>query len=229
MIQRGNMIKNRVTQLVFQTVYCVLAVIGFLNSLGYFSAKFNGEFYVYYTNLSNYICMGFMFVVLVNTIKSANKKEDGYCDVSPKFNFMCVIMIMVTFFVYNILLANENTVVEYFTSISNMLMHVILPIMFVLNWVLFYEHNSLKWFYPLLCVIMPLLYVCFILIRATFLKGATNVTVYPYFFLNVEKLGWGGFAMWILVLLVVFVALGYLLYVLDNLKRFKETKKKKVK
>ncbi len=56
------MIKNRITQIVFQTVYCVLAVIGLLNSLGYFSADFNEDFYVYYTNLSNYICMGVMFV-----------------------------------------------------------------------------------------------------------------------------------------------------------------------
>lgn len=219
------MIKNRVAQVVFQTVYFVLAVIGFLNSFGYFAADFNANFYVYYTNLSNYICMGFMFVCLVKTIKQANKKEDGFVGVSPKFNFMCVIMIMVTFLVYNILLSGEQTVVSYFTSLSNILMHVILPIMFVVHWVLFYEHNSVKWFYPLLSVIMPLIYVIFILIRAAIFPNVD--LLYPYFFLDVGELGWGGFFGWILVLLVIFVAIGYLLYCLDNLKRFKEKKKLK--
>ena len=221
------MIKNRTAQVVFQTVYCVLAVIGFLNSLGYFAANFNENFYVYYTNLSNYICAGVMFVSLVQTIKSANKKEDGYCKTAPTFNFMCVILIMVTFLVYNILLSGENTVVEYFTSQSNMIMHVILPIMFILNWVLFYEHETLKWYHPLLCVIMPIVYVVFILIRAAILKGTAGALLYPYFFLNVDKLGWGGFFIWLAILFAVFVAIGYLLYALDHIKSIKNKLKKK--
>lgn len=221
------MIKNRITQVIFQTVYCVLAIIGLLNSLGYFSADFNENFYVYYTNLSNYICMGVMFVSLYRTIKKANQKEDGFCETAPTFNFMCVIMIMVTFFVYNILLADENTVVQYFTSQSNMIMHVILPIMFILNWVLFYKHDSLKWYQPLLSVIMPIMYVAFILIRASILKGAENVELYPYFFLNVDELGRNGFFVWIAVLFAVFVALGYLLYGLDRIRTIQKIIKKK--
>ncbi len=220
------MIKNRITQIVFQTIYCVLAVIGFINSLGYFNANFNNDFYIYYTNLSNYICMIFMFIVLVKTIKKANKHEDGYCEVSPKFNFMCVILISVTFFVYNLLLANEHTIVSYFTSMSNMIMHVILPIMFVLNWVLFYKHSSIKWYYPLLCIIMPLIYVVFIIIRALIIGNGTGQTLYPYFFLNIDKLGLLGFLGWLAILLVAFVALGYILYLLDNIKIIKEKLKK---
>ena len=220
------MIKNRTTQLVFQTAYCVLAFIGLVNSLGYFDEMFHANFYVYYTNLSNYICFGTMLAILVGTIKAANKKEDGYCNTAPTFNFMCVILIMVTFFVYNILLAKDYSVVEYFTDLNNMLMHVILPIMFVLNWVLFYEHGKMKWYWPLLCVIMPLIYVAFILIRAAIIGPGTKAILYPYFFLNVAELGWAGFFGWIMVLLVVFVALGYLLYLLDHIRNIKAKIKK---
>ena len=212
------MIKNRTTQLIFQTVYCVLAVIGFINSLGYFDANFNENFYVYYTNLSNYICLGMMFCILRQTVRHANKKEDGYCSIAPTFNFLCVILILVTFLVYNILLADENTVVQYFTSLSNMLLHVILPLMFILNWVLFYEHGKLKWHYPLLSMIMPLIYVIFILIRAPFVTPGPDAVIYPYFFLDIGTLGWGGFALWVVVLLAVFVVIGYLIYALDRLK-----------
>ena len=212
------MIKNRTAQLIFQTAYCVLALIGFITSLGYLNADFNENFYVYYTNLSNYICLGMMFCILRQTVKQANKKEDGYCTLAPTFHFLCVILILVTFLVYNILLADENTLLQYFTSLSNMLMHVILPIMFILNWVLFCEHGKLKWYHPLLSVIMPFIYVVAILIRAPFVTPSADAVIYPYFFLDVATLGWGGFFTWVTVLLAVFIAIGYGIYALDRLK-----------
>ncbi len=210
------MIKNRITQLVYMTVYCVLAVIGLLGSFGYFNADFNNDFYVYYTNLSNYICMGVMFVSFWRTLKSAQRGEEGYCDTAPDFNFACVIMILVTFLVYNILLAKDITVFEYFTSITNLLLHVILPLMFIFNWVLFYRHGEMKWYAPLLCLVMPLIYVAFIVIRAACLAGATHTVLYPYYFLDVGALGWGGFFAWVGALLAIFVAIGYLFYALDH-------------
>ncbi|MGN0822926.1 MAG: Pr6Pr family membrane protein [Candidatus Gallimonas sp.] len=212
------MIENRVTQTVFQTVYCVLAAIGFLSSLGCFDARFNGEFYIYYTNLSNDICMGAMFATLFQTVGRAKRKEDGCCETAPIFHFLCVIMILVTFLVYNILLAKEKTAVEYFTSLSNLIMHLILPVMFVLNWALFYRHSCLKWYHPLLCLIMPLAYVAFIFVRAAILQGNAEATKYPYFFLNAENLGWGGVIAWIAVLIAVFVGIAYLLYGADRIK-----------
>ena len=219
------MIKNRTTQLVFQTIYITLALIGFIASLGYFDKSFNNEFYVFYTNLSNYICIGIMVAIWIKTIKQALKKEDGFVDTAPKFTFMCNIMILITFLVYNILLAKDNSVFDYFTSISNLLMHVTLPILFIVHWALFYEHGKTKWYYPLLCTIMPLIYVVFILIRASILPANTTATIYPYFFLDLNTLGWGGFIGWIFALLVVFIAIGYIFYACDNIVRWKNKKR----
>ena len=214
-------IKNRTVQLLFQTVYCTLGIIGLFTSLGLFNAEFNGDFYVYYTNLSNYICTGFMLASLVFTVKSANKKEDGACTLAPTFKFMCMIMIAVTFLVYNILLAKDKTATEYFTSLNNLIMHLILPVMFIIDWVLFYEHGKTKWSYPLLSLIMPLIYVAFILIRSAIVNHETTSVVYPYFFLNVSKLGWGGFFMWLFILIAIFVVIGYAIYLLDHLQEVK--------
>lgn len=225
------MIKNRSIQLIYQTVYIVLGVIGFIHSLGYFSQSFNFDFYLYYTNLSNYICLGIMIAIFVSTIKSANKKEDGFVQVAPKFKLMCVIMILVTCLVYNFLLARENGVYNYFMSIGNLTNHLILPIMFVLDWVLFYEHGKVKWYYPLLCTIMPLIYVAFIIIRALIINATIGVgysgLLYPYFFLDASTLGWGGVIGWVFALLIIFIAIGYIFYAFDNLKRWKENRKAK--
>ena len=62
------MIKNRLTQVVFQTVYVVLGVFGIMASTGYFKQALAPYFYIYYTNISNYLCVMFMFVSLIITI-----------------------------------------------------------------------------------------------------------------------------------------------------------------
>ena len=215
------MSKNTTAQLIFRTIYCTLGVVALFSSLGLFDAKFNNNFYVYYTNLSNYICLIFMFAELRNTVKISACKEDGHCNFMPLQKFVYVIMIMITFLVYNILLAKSYSVVEYFTSFYNLTFHVILPLMFIADWFIFYERGKVKWYYPLLCVVLPMMYVAFIMIRAAVLNWDKNELLYPYFFLNVEKIGITGVAVWVLILFVVFVGTGYLLFMIDKIKKSK--------
>ena len=210
------MIPKRIPQLIFQTAYCVLALIGILCSLGFFNRDFNEEFFVYYTNQSNYICAGVIFASLLGTYRKAVWGEEGYCTTAPTFTFLSAVLILVTFLVYNLLLADQ-TPLEYFTSLSNVLMHCILPVLFLLHWILFYEHGNMRWYHPLLCAVMPLVYVVFILLRAPIAKGNPCTVVYPYFFLDVDALGIGGFLGWLGILLVGLMALGYLIYGLDRL------------
>jgi len=210
------MITQRTPQLVFQTVYTVLAILGILCSLGFFNADFNEDFYVYYTNQSNYVCAGVIFAALLGTYRKAERGENGLCTTAPTFTFLSVILILVTFLVYNLLLADQSPL-EYFTSLSNVLMHCILPLLFFIHWILFYEHGNMRWYHPLLCMVMPLIYVVFILIRAPFVADKPGAVVYPYFFLDMNALGTSGFLGWIVVLLVAFLAIGYLFYGLDRL------------
>ena len=223
------MIKNKITQIIFRTVYLVLGVIGIIGSLGYFKRSFSENFYLYYTNLSNYICFGVIFYALIKTIKSFKNSPEGYCNALPKFKFMSLIMILVTCLVYNILLAKECTVADYFFSIQNLILHLILPIMFALDWVLFTEHRQTKWYYPLLATIMPLIYVILILVRASILGNSYQGLLYPYFFLNVTKLGMGGVIGWIVILVLVFVALGYGIFGLDHLRKSNNRNTKSLK
>lgn len=218
------MSKKITTQLVFRTIYCTLGVVALLSSLGLFDAKFNENFYVYYTNLSNYICLAVMFAELITTIKNSDKQsanKEVTHDFMPLLKFVSVIMIMITFLVYNILLTGSSSVVEYFTSLYNLSFHVILPLMFIMDWFLFYERGKVKWFYPLCCVIFPFIYIAFIMIRAAILNWDTNKFLYPYFFLNVSEIGVKGVAIWILILVVVFLGIGYLIFMIDRIKKNK--------
>lgn len=213
--------KNKLTQIIFKTIYVVLGIIGFIGSLGYFNRSFNNNFYIYYTNLSNYICTIFILLSLIQTIKSFKENQEDYCNFSPKFKFLCMIMILVTCLVYNILLAKENSITDYFLSISNLINHLILPLMFFLDWVLFYNHGLTKWYYPLISTIMPLIYVLFIVIRALILGSNSDKLLYPYFFLNIDKLGIGGFILWLSILVLIFISIGYIIYLFDKMKVIK--------
>jgi len=220
------MVKNKLAQVIYQVVFCTLAVFGILGSLGYFKAAFSQNFYLYYTNLSNYICMGFMVAALIDSIKKARKNEHGAVNVAPTFNFLCVIMILVTFLVYNILLAKAYSVADYFLSTSNLLLHVILPIMFIVHWAVFCEHGQLRWFHPFLCTVMPLIYVFVILVRSVILHGKTGTLLYPYFFLDVDTLGWSGVFAYLAALVVIFIAIGYVFYGFDHWQTIRQRLRK---
>lgn len=206
------MIRNTKIRLGFQLLYCALAVVGFLAQLGVFQGVLNRSYLVYYTNLSNLICMIFGFCSLAWLLRGGE-------DFAPALKFVFSIMILVTFILYNGLLSNYSSIIAYFSSLKNGLNHGILPVLFVLDWVLFYRRGTTKWTYPLLSILPPAIYVVYILIRAAILDatGRTAAVVYPYYFLNLDNLGWGGFLSWMGGLLIAFLALGYALCALDHL------------
>lgn len=217
------MIKNRTTQLIFQSFFCAIGFVGIVACFGIFDDILNPrwDFYVHFTNLSNYLCIGVVFAELVHTAK---KRENSYVTTAPFLKFIGVLAILLTFLVFNFLLAGQpDRAPQANWRVGSMCFHVILPIMYVLDWLLFYEHKKVRWFYPLASVIFPVLYVAFVFIRAAIVNFNPDVPyLYPYFFLNLDNLGVAGVAKWVAMLFVGFIALGYIFYVIDMLIKSKE-------
>lgn len=215
--------KNRTTQLIFQSFFCAIGIIGVIASFGIFDDIFNlrWDFYAHFTNLSNYLCIGIMFAELVQTAK---KKDDSFVTTAPFLKFIGVLAIMLTFLVFNFLLAGRpDREPQANWRISSISLHIILPIMYVLDWLLFYEHRKVRWFYPFASVVFPLLYIIFIYIRAAILNFDPEVPyIYPYFFLNLETQGILGVTKWVVILFVGFIALGYIFYGIDKCIKAKQ-------
>ena len=214
--------KKRVAQLIFCGVYCILASIGLLLDFGAFGGGFSTRPFVYYTSLSNMLCSAFMFILL---FRQLGKRKT---ELWPLGKYIFVVMILLTAIVYNLLLNSYSSLGAYFASAKNVLYHLILPAMFVLDWFFFYKRGRVKPGYPLLALAIPLAYVVYILVRAFVVKsaGMTVSVLYPYFFLNVDRLGWSGFVLWIGILLVMLLLLGYGLYGLDRLMFRRKTSEK---
>ena len=219
------MIRNRTAQLIYQTIYCTLGVVGCIASLGIFDNinMIRWDFYVHFTNISNYFCLAIMFAGLIQTIK---KKEDGYVSAVPVLKFIGMLGILLTFLVFNIMLAGaEGRDPQANWRIGSILAHVVLPIMYIADWFFFYERKQSKWYYPVASISFPLAYVICLLIQALILNfdssilipTTTTPLIYPYFFVNLETQGIDGVLMWIAILSAAFVAVGFAFFGLDRL------------
>ena len=207
------MCKNMLTQLIFRVVLCVVSAFAVLLSIGIFYIKINGgnefswNFLKYYTNISNYFVFAVSVIVLADTVKRLRAGEtEGYNRKIRTFKFMTVVMILVTFLVV-IFLLDSPLSANYWRNIGNMSYHFLAPLLFILDYILFEEKRSISVFAPLYSLIIPLVYVCYVFILGAIIPDFE----YPYFFLNVNNLGYGGVCLWVLALLGVFTVLGYIL------------------
>ena len=226
------MIKSRTTQLIYQTIYVTLGFVGCVACFGIFDDinTIRWDFYVHFTNISNFFCIG---VMLTELIQTAKKKEDGFVSAAPILKFIGMLGILLTFLVFNIMLAGaEGRDPQANWRVGSLLFHVSLPVLYIADWFLFYERKKCKWYYPLASVAFPLAYVVFLLIQAIILKfdssilipTTTTPLIYPYFFVNLETQGVGGVIRWILILMAGFMVMGYLFFGLDKLGKKKVQK-----
>ena len=224
------MIKSRTAQLIYQTIYVTLGFVGLVASLGIFDnvSVIRWDFYVHFTNISNFLCIG---VMLAGLIQTAKKKEDGFVSAAPVLKFIGMLGILLTFLVFNIMLAGaEGRDPQANWRVGSLLFHVALPILYIADWFLFYERKKCKWYYPIASIAFPLAYMIFLLVQAIILKfdssilipTTTTPLIYPYFFVNLDTQGVGGVLMWIAILSVAFVAVGFVFFGLDKLEKKKE-------
>ena len=221
------MIKNRTTQLIYETIYVTLGFIGIVASLGIFDNinVIRWDFYVHFTNISNFLCIGVMLAALIQTAK---KKKDSFVSVAPALKFIGMLGILLTFLVFNIMLAGAaGRDPQANWRVGSLIFHVVLPIMYIADWFLFYERKKCKWYYPLISTAFPLGYVLFLLVQAIILKfdssilipTTTTPLIYPYFFVNLDTQGVSGVLTWIGILSAAFIVVGFVFFGIDKLGR----------
>ena len=210
--------KNLLTQLIYRVVLCCVSALAVLLTFGIFYAgqgpeELSWEFLKYYTNLSNYFVFAVSVIILADTVKRVRAGErEGYCNKVKMLKFMTTVMILVTFLVYLILLGKPFTA-DFCFYFGNISYHVFAPLMFIADYFLFEQKKTVSVFAPLFSLIIPLAYVCY-----TFILGAAiDGFEYPYFFLDVNDLGYGGVMAWVGILVAVFTVLGYLLWLYNRI------------
>ena len=193
-------------KIILEIIYCVLSIIAFLLSIGIFDKEIFNYFYIYSTNISNYICFIIMYIELFLTIR--NKKIKGL----NIFRFISTVMIIITFLIFNFVLI-RNMTISQILSLESILMHLILPIIYVSHYFLFSDKKCVKKNYIFISLLMPIIYIIFIYIRVFFFK---TIISYPYFFLNIDILGIKGVIAWIILLGIFYLFISWVVYFINN-------------
>ena len=105
-------------------------------------------------------------------------------------------------------------------NFGNLCVHYFTPLLAVMQWLLFAPKENLSILCAVWWLILPLSYTAFALLRASGGKpiGHTGL-LYPYPFMDLQRLGWGKLLRNAAVLLVLFFLLGCMLVGLGFLVR----------
>lgn len=151
------------------------------------------------------------FTILTNMLMVATMLRIAVTGQRQSFGWMSMVtlsMIMVGL-VYHGLLAQ----LVFYTGLRwwvDQALHTILPALMLWFWLMEVTRHEPREGQPLTWLIWPALYAVYALVRGG-LSGR-----YPYYFLNPERIGWGGVALHLGGLLLAFGALAFALYVLGR-------------
>jgi hypothetical protein len=217
------MIHNRLAALIFRLGSAAIALTGILLHLFMSSGKPNFSMFVYYTLQSNLLALGLFVILGCRTAKALLKEgPTGKTGYFPRFEMVCVIDLLLTLVVYWAMLSPEGFSMagSYNRSFSNLAVHLITPLLCLIDYLLFTDSNHLKYGDVYLVLIYPLLY----LLTSTIMGYSGYVyriaedggpERFPYFFFDFDRIGAKSF-IYIGILVVFFLLLSHGLYLFDK-------------
>ncbi|HEV3483560.1 MAG TPA: Pr6Pr family membrane protein [Candidatus Acidoferrales bacterium] len=99
---------------------------------------------------------------------------------------------------------------EGLQKIADILLHDLVPLMYLIYWLIFLPKRGLRWKNALQWLIYPVVYLCFVLIRGGW-SGR-----YPYYFLDASKLGYLAVASNAIKLLCAFLVVALFVVVIGR-------------
>lgn len=202
-------VKNRIFNLSYKLVLIVFGITGVALSLGIHQGQFNLRALTYFTVLSNLLCVVYFILGLIYLIRNIDdrKKTTWF----PGLKGIAMMCITVTLLVAHFLLGARFTMGNA-SGISLLIAHYIVPLMVILDWLLFDKKGLIRATSPLIWTIAPLLYFAYTVLDAHTGQGHR----YPYPFLDASTLGWSRVSLTVLALVIFFVVLGYVYFAIDR-------------
>ncbi|AQR61834.1 hypothetical protein BZG35_09325 [Brevundimonas sp. LM2] len=161
-------------------------------------------FFSYFTILTN------ILVALALTAPAlAPDSRLGRWTASEGVRAALAMYIAVVGLIYHALLASSWNP-QGLLAVANQALHTVMPIAFVLDWLIFVPKGRLRWIDPVKWLAYPLLYGVFTVIHGQLIGW------YPYWFIDIGELGWGPALINFGLLLVFFLVLGLIVAALDR-------------
>ena len=215
-------INNKIVSVTFKIIIIILCGSGLYLKSGLAHAEKKSKnisgMLIYFTYLSNMLCLLYFVVssilILINIVNYGI--AGSVTALLPELKGSIVLCLLITLLVYNFVLIphrkkskmNDTNGLYDFPDIC---VHCAVPILAFFDWILFDDKRIYTLFSPLFWLIIVLLYTIFIMLRGMLTgkhKAADNK--YPYFFLDVDRLGTKRVSLYLLLFGVLYIILGYL-------------------
>jgi hypothetical protein len=128
----------------------------------------------------------------------------------PRILSAVALYITIVGLVYNLVLRGLSHP-EGLSRLADELLHAVNPVLFVVYWLAYAPKSTLKWMEALNWLWFPFIYSVYI-----FIRGSISY-LYPYPFLNVDKLGVSQVAINSLLMLIAFLLIGFLFIWMNRL------------
>ncbi|MCZ9955320.1 Pr6Pr family membrane protein [Brachyspira hyodysenteriae] len=195
--------------IIYKIIIIIIGSFAVFHGFFYDNFKLDIETAYYFTYQSNILVIVYFILDIINIIK---KKETFY----PRFKGAVTMSITVTFLVYHFLLSPTADDYKGLYYIRNIILHYILPIMTIFDYIIFDKKGIYKIVDPLLWLIIPFVYFAFILIRARIGSPFSDGSYYPYFFVDIDKYGLKTVLRNVFFITLFFDFLGYIEYFIDR-------------
>lgn len=163
------------------------------------SKESTATFFSYFTILSNLLAAISFTATFLPADTLFRRAVTGH-----SFRSALTVYIVIVGLVYNFVLRDTwSQPVLNFTS--NNLLHIVIPVLCLVHWIVFIPGRVLRWHYGLLWLSFPLVFLIYSLVRGLFTQW------YPYPFLNVTNLGYSTVLLNALNVTAGFLAVGFLL------------------
>jgi len=207
-------IRAKAPSVVWKFGIALCGAVGITYLLGVFNGQCNLSMFRYYTNLSNLLCVLYFAADAVYLL--ARRRPGAPQNLCPTLKGIVMMGITVTWLVAHFMLGSFQMGTNMRLAVR--LVHYVVPIMTILDWLLFDRKGQITLTAPLVWTAFPLIYFAYVMITAALRQGnGFGSSRYPYPFLNVDSLGLGKVLLTVLLMVLFFIALGYGFVLADHL------------
>ena len=169
---------------------------------------------LYFTLLSNLMC--FLFYLFAIILKLCNKLEKN--NIYYVFKGMITMAITLTMFGYWLLVASGGDIGIYASHMTSCrIVHLYVPILVMLDYLIFGEKGNLKKSYPFIWSTVVIGYGIFTSVYSFFGGLFLGNNKYPYNYLNIEEFGVIKVCINCLVIYITYVVYGVIIQKIDKL------------
>lgn len=212
-------VNSRPVALAYRVVALAVIVTGVVRHSDLLTGQPAWTTVLFYTMLSNLLCLVWMLLLVIRTVRDLRHTGPrGTSTPSARVSGAVMMAITVTMLIYLVVLvptrfADGDTDVF---SLTDNLIHIITPVLMIVEWLLFVPKGSFRWTDPLLWTLIPYVYLVWAFAYGALGGEFTPGQKYPYPFMDVDALGVIGVAQWVVALTVALIVVGLVFVVIDR-------------